>query len=56
MVFLARKVKLSNIIQEYFVKLNNYVVCISLQGLPAKLGKLKSEELIIDGYDEVGKT
>ena len=29
------------------------LVCISLQGLPAKLGKLKSEELIIDGYDEV---
>ena len=32
------------------------LVCISLQGLPAKLGKLKSEELIIDGYNEVGKT
>ena len=32
------------------------LVCISLQGLPAKLGKIKSEELIINGYDEVGKS
>ena len=29
------------------------LVCISLQGLQAKLGKSKLEELIIDGYDEV---
>ena len=31
------------------------LVCISLQGLQAKLGKSKLEELIIDGYDEVAK-
>ena len=59
-VFLARKVKLSIIKyhSRIFCEIKQLcsVLCISLQRLPAKLGKLKSEELIIDCYDEVEQT